>query len=269
VRGIFEGLAKMKTEEGKQQAAGLMSKLYSIPENETAGMLADAHSTNYAENREFFMNQNNPANFERTWNTAYMLYRKMGNRIRQAVPFEQVADFSILQKLADEEPYKSSRNEYQINFAPKSVGTVKAEGSEILTKVVTVVFAPNSFDLRKKIIVRENGKEIEKSYDPHVDAVLEEVGQLAGQYGAANIVIEGHTDASMKGQVAVEAVRKLSGDRANAVKTELIKKFPDFNPNQFVAEGMGWDRPFDEADPNNHAKNRRVEIKVIALENPE
>jgi flagellar motor protein MotB len=53
------------------------------------------------------------------------------------------------------------------------------------------------------------------------------------------------------------------------VKTELMKKFPNFNPNQFVAEGMGWVRPFDAADPNNHARNRRVEIKVIALENPE
>jgi hypothetical protein len=231
-------------------------------------MLADAHATNYAENREFFMNQNNPANFERTWNTAYMLYRKM-NRIKQAVPFDQVADFSILQKLAEEEPFKSSRNEYQINFAPKSVSTVKAEGSEILTKVVTIVFAPNSWDMRKKVIIREGGKEVEKAYDPNVDAVLEEVGKLAGQYGAANIVIEGHTDASMKGQVAEQMVKDLSSNRASAVKTELMKKFPNFNPNQFVSEGMGWARPFDAADPGNHARNRRVEIKVIALENPE
>ena len=29
-------------------------------------MLGDAHSTNYAENRDFFLNQNNPTNFERT-----------------------------------------------------------------------------------------------------------------------------------------------------------------------------------------------------------
>ena len=82
-----------------------MAKLYSIPEADTLGMLGDAHSTNYAENREFFMNQNNPANFERTWNTAYLLYRKM-NRISQAVPFDKVMDFSILQKLDNEEPYQ-------------------------------------------------------------------------------------------------------------------------------------------------------------------
>ncbi len=47
-------------------------------------MLGDAHSTNYAENREFFLNQNNPTNFERTWNTAYFLYRKIGSVSRQS-----------------------------------------------------------------------------------------------------------------------------------------------------------------------------------------
>jgi flagellar motor protein MotB len=268
VRGIFQGMEQMKTDDGKKQAAALMAKLYSIPEADALGMLGDAHSTNFAENREFFMNQNNPANFERTWNTAYFLYRKM-NRITQQVSFDQVMDFSILQKLEGEEPYKSSRNEYQINFAPKTVQSIKAEGSEILTKVVTLHFAPNSWDLRKTITVRENGKDVVKPYEAGVDVVLEEVGKLAAQYGAANIVIEGHTDASMRSQVSPQVVKDLSGNRAAAVKTELLKKFPDFKPNQFSTDGMGWDRPFDPNDPTNHALNRRVEIKVVALENPE
>ncbi|MEO5913389.1 MAG: phosphate ABC transporter substrate-binding/OmpA family protein [Luteolibacter sp.] len=268
VRGIFEGMGKMKTDEGKKAAAGFMSKLYSIPEADTLGMLGDAHSTNYAENRDFFMNQNNPANFERTWNTAYLLYRKM-NRISQAVPFDQVMDFTILQKLEGEEPYKSSRNEYQINFAPKTVQSIKAEGTEILTKVVTLHFYPNSWELRKTVTVRENGKDVEKPYETGVDTVLEEVGKLAAQYGAANIVVEGHTDSSMKGQVSAEMVKELSSNRAAAVKTELLKKYPEFNSNQFSTDGLGWERPFDSNDPNNHALNRRVEIKVVALENPE
>ncbi len=268
VRGIFDGMAKMKTEEGKKQAAALMSKLYSIPEADTFGMLGDAHSTNYAENRDFFLNQNNPANFETTWNTSYLLYRKM-NRIKQAVPFEQVMDFSVIQKLASVEPYRSSRNEYLINFAPKSVQSVKAEGSEILTKVITLHFYPNSWDLRKTVTLRVEGKEVQKLYEENLEAILSEVGQLAAQYGGANIVIEGHTDSSMKGQVSEALVSELSRSRAAAVKTELLGKFPQFNPNQFSTDGLGWNRPYDPADPNNHAKNRRVEIKVISLENPE
>ncbi len=268
VRGIFEGMAKMKEESGRKQAADLMAKLYSIPAGDTLAMLGDAHSTNYAENRDFFMNQNNPANFERTWNTAYLLYRKM-NRIGQAVPFDQVMDFTILQKLENEEPYKSSRNEYQINFAPKTVQSINAEGSEILTKVVTLHFFPNSWDLRKTVTVRENGKDIEKAYEENTDAVLEEIAQLASQYGAANVIVEGHTDSSMKGQVSAQLVKELSANRAASVKTELLKKFPELNANQFSTVGEGWERPFDSSDPNNHALNRRVEIKVIALENPE
>ncbi len=268
VRGIFEGMEKMKTDEGKQAASKHMAGLYSIPEGDTLAMLSDAHSTNYAENRDFFLNQNNPANFERTWNTAYLLYRKM-NRITQQVPFDQVMDFSIIQKLEGEEPFKSSRNEYQINFAPRTVQSIKAEGTEILTKVVTLHFFPNSWDLRKEVTVREDGKDVTKLYEPAVDTVLEEVGKLAGQYGAANIVVEGHTDSSMRGRVDEQMVKDLASSRAAAVKTELVKKFPQFNVNQFSTEGIGWARPFDDKDPDNHAKNRRVEIKVIALENPE
>ncbi len=265
VRGIFEGIEKMKEEAGRKQAADLMATLYGIPAGDTFAMLGDAHSTNYAENREFFMNQNNPANFQRTWETSYLLYRKMG-RVGTPVAFDKVMDFSILQKLGEEEPYKSSRNEYQVRFAPQTVQTLKAEGSEILTKVVTVHFFPNSWDLEKKITRRENGKDIEAAYDPNVGYVLEEIGQLAGQYGAANIVIEGHTDDSRKGQVSAQLVRELAANRASAVKEALLRKFESLDPNQFTVEGVGWDRP---AEIGNHAKNRRVEVKVIALEQPE
>ena len=55
-----------------------MAAGYSIPESDALSMLGDAHCTNYAENREFFLNQNNPTNFERTWNTAYYLYKRIG-----------------------------------------------------------------------------------------------------------------------------------------------------------------------------------------------
>jgi NitT/TauT family transport system substrate-binding protein len=38
------------------------------------------------------------------------------------------------------------------------------------------------------------------------------------------------------------------------------------DPNQFSAQGMGWSRVADASDPENHAKNRRVEVKVYPLE---
>ncbi len=265
VRGIFDGMELAKTDEGKQQAANFMSKLYNIPANECLAMLGDAHSTNYAENREFFMNANNPANFERTWDTANFLYRRI-NSITKPVSFDKVMDFSILQKLGAEEKYANSKNEYQVQFTPKTVQSIKAESGEILTKVVTFHFYPNSYDLYKKVIVNENGKDVEKQYDPAVDLVLEEVGKLAGQFGAARIIIEGHTDSSMKGKIPANLVQELSGQRANSVKEALVRKFPTLDPKQFAATGLGWDVPADAANPLDQAKNRRVEVKVYPLE---
>ena len=59
-RGIFDAMIELKAQDAKQRVAKLMAAGYSIPESDTLGMLGDAHSTNYAENRDFFMNQNNP-----------------------------------------------------------------------------------------------------------------------------------------------------------------------------------------------------------------
>jgi NitT/TauT family transport system substrate-binding protein len=265
VRGIFDAMEELKAQENKQKVAKLMAAGYSIPEGDALGMLGDAHSTNYAENREFFLNQNNPTNFERTWNTAYFLYKKI-NAVTQQTPFDQVMDFSIIQKLASEAKYANQKNEYQVQFAPATAGSIQGEKDEILTKTIVIHFFPNSWDLNKKVTRNVGGKEVEELYDPNVSFVLEEVAKLAGQYGAARIVIEGHTDGSMRGQVPKSLVQELSLNRANSVKEGILRRFQSLNPNQFATSGMGWDRPADSADAENHAKNRRVEIKVYPAE---
>src|SRR5688500_7761333 len=118
-RGIFDAMQELKTQNAKQTVAKLMAAGYSIPESDALSMLGDAHSTNYAENREFFMNQNNPTNFERTWTTAYFLYKKI-NAVTEQTPFDQVMDFSVIQKLGGEQKYASQKNEYDMRFAPVS-----------------------------------------------------------------------------------------------------------------------------------------------------
>jgi len=266
VRGIFDAMQDLKAQDAKQKVAKLMATGYSVPESDALGMLGDAHSTNYAENRDFFLNQNNPTNFERTWNTAYFLYKKI-NAVTQQTPFDQVMDFSVIQKLGSEPKYASQKNEYDVQFAPTTAGAV-GEKDEILTKTVVIHFFPNSWDLNKKITRTADGKDVEELYDPNVGFVVEEIGKLAGQYGAARIVIEGHTDSSMRGNAPKSVVQELSLNRANSVKEAMVRKFPSLQPNQFSTAGIGWDRPADPADPENHAKNRRVEIKVYPAESP-
>jgi NitT/TauT family transport system substrate-binding protein len=265
VRGIFDAMGDLKSQDNKQKVAKLMAEAYNMPANEAMGMLGDAHSTNYAENREFFLNQNNPTNFERTWDTAYYIYKRLG-KVTKKTPFDQVMDFSIIKKLGSVGKYANQKNEYQVSFAPKSVTAIKAESGEILTKTVVIHFYPNSWDLTKRVTKQVGNRTVEELYDPNVKFVLDEIGKLAGQFGASRVVIEGHTDSSMKGKVPFEAVQELSKNRANAVKEQLVKKYKTLQPNQFAVEGMGWKKPADENDPDNHAKNRRVEIKVYPLE---
>ena len=263
VRGIFDAVEELKEQKNKQAVAQLMAKGYSMKAKDAFDMLGDAHWTNYAENREFFLNQNNPANFEHTWETAYYIYKNM-RKVSDQVPFDQVMDFSIIKKLGKVPKYANQKNTYGVKFTPKTVTAIKAEsGSEILTKTVVIHFFPNDWNLDKKIQKQQGDRMVEVLYDPNVPFVLKEVGKLAAQYGASRIVIEGYTDASMKGKVPFSAVEQLSQNRANAVKEGLVKKFKSLQPNQFSVKGMGWKNP---RDPNVHAKNRRVEVKVYPLE---
>ena len=159
-------------------------------------------------------------------------------------------DFTIIQKLAAEPKYSSQKNEYDIKFVPATAGSIQGEKDEILTKTVVIHFFPNSWDLNKKITRSgDGGKEVEELYDPNVGFIVEEVGKLAGQYGAARIVIEGHTDGSMKGQVPKSLVQELSMNRSNAVKEAIVRKFGTLQPNQFSTAGAGWDRPADPPIP--------------------
>jgi ABC-type nitrate/sulfonate/bicarbonate transport system substrate-binding protein len=265
VRGIFDAMIDLQEQAARQEAAQLMAQGYSIPPSDALSMLPDAHWTNYAENRDFFLNQNNPTNFERTWNTAYFLYRRIG-AVSEQVPFDQVMDFSVIQELQSVEKYASQRNEYQVQFAPASASTIQAEGDEILTKTVVIQFFPNSWDIEKVVTKTVDGRTVEELYDPNAGFVIEEVGTLAGQYGAARVIIEGHTDATMQGRVPKSLVQELSFNRANAVKEGILRQFSTLDVNQFITTGFGWDQPADLNDPQNHAKNRRVEIKVYPAE---
>lgn len=264
VRGIFDSMQELNTDEAKQNVSKLMADGYGLPANEAFEMLADAHSTNWAENYQFFLNQNNPANFERVWNQAYYIYKKIRKVTHTKVKFDQVVDFSIVEKLGKEEKYSSQTDEYSVPFIPTTTSQVRG-AEEILTNTVVIHFFPNSSDLYKMVLKNQNGKDVEVKYDPKVDFVLEEIAKLAGQFGTARIVIEGHTDSSMKGKAPVSLVKELSKGRAAAVKAALAKKY-ELDPNQFNVDGLGWDRPSDSNDPLNHAQNRRVEIKVYPAE---
>jgi len=226
-------------------------------------MIEDAHTTNFAENKDFFTNANSPTNFERTWKNITFVYKELG-LLGTPVRFDEVMDFSVIKKLDEKGAFADMKNEYITSFSPISYSKVSAE-KPIITQTIRINFYPNSANIFEPQH-DELGNIIQNTlYDPNAAATLEKVARLSGQYERAVIAVVGHTDSSMKGAVPRSEVEKLSLDRANAVKNALIKQY-NFDPNKFVVSGKAWDVPADPSDPMNQALNRRVEISVFPPE---
>jgi NitT/TauT family transport system substrate-binding protein len=262
VAGIFEGMDILK--DKPEVACKAMADAFGMKPEDVMGMRNDFHSTNFAENQQFFLNSSNPTNFERTWKGASFVYRELG-RIDAPVPFDQVMDFSFIQTLQKKGTFAHQKDESIATFTPSSFRKPTAE-APLLTQTIRINFYPNSSNPYEPAHDDLNNPIPGKLYDPNVDATLERVARLVGQFSRAVILIEGHTDSSMKGRVpSVEAVRQLSQERAEAIRRALIDKYK-FDPNKFTVLGKGWDVPADPQDPGNQAMNRRVEISVFPPE---
>jgi NitT/TauT family transport system substrate-binding protein len=263
VAGILEGMQTLKDETAKNQAFQWMAEGYGMPLDDVKSMQNDAHLTNFAENKEFFLNANSPANFERSWKNITFVYKELG-LIGTPVRFDEVMDFSVLKNLDGKKLFADQKNEYISSFTPASYSKVQAE-KPILTQTIRINFYPNSANVYEPEH-DDLGRMVKNTlYDPSVDATLEKVGRLVGQYDRAVVAIIGHTDNTMKGRIPRSTVQQLSVDRANAVKDALVKKF-QFDPNKFAVEGKAWDEPADPSQPDNQALNRRVEISVYPPE---
>jgi NitT/TauT family transport system substrate-binding protein len=263
VAGIFEGMAMLKNDTQRGQAMQWMGEGYGLAADEIKGMINDAHATNFAENKEFFLNANSPANFERTWKSISFVYRELG-LIGSPVAFDEVMDFSVIKKLDAAGTFKDMKDENISSFAPTSYAKLQGE-KPILTQTIRINFYPNSANIYEPQHDQDGQPMPNTLYDPNANATIERVGRLAGQYERAIIAIVGHTDSSMKGRVTKDVVDKLSKDRAEAVRKALIDKYK-FDPNKFTVSGRAWDAPADPTQPDNQALNRRVEISVYPPE---
>jgi len=263
VTGIFEGMRMLKNDQDLAKTFQWMAEGYGMTVDDIQAMVQDAHITNFAENKEFFLNANSPVNFERTWKNITFVYKELG-LVATPTRFDEIMDFSMIKKLDKKGLFKDMIDENIASFAPTSYSRVNAE-KPILTQTIRINFYPNSSNLFEPQHDDIGNVLANTFYDPNVNATMEKVARLVGQYDRAVIAIIGHTDGSMRGAVPESAVQELSLERANSVKKGLIEKFK-FDPNKFVVEGKAWNEPADPQDPDNHAMNRRVEISVYAPE---
>ena len=251
VRGGLDASVEIEQDAAKQnQAAALLESFFKLPAGTGTSMFRDAQLANHADNRELFLDATNPMSFRDTCESAASLFRSIG-LIEKRVAADRLVDASIIRKLGTEAKYASHTTRAPQFTAAVSVDLDRA----ILTKAVAINFYPNSSDVWKKV----DGK----YYDPNIEQTIADIARLARKYGAARLHIGGFTDGSMKGVADEQLVLELSKNRALAVRDALVQRHK-LDAARFVAEGFGWTRPLDRKDPDNHAKNRRIEIRVLA-----
>ncbi|MBI2302333.1 MAG: OmpA family protein [Armatimonadetes bacterium] len=268
VSGIFDGIGWLKqSDANKKQAYAWLGKLYSFPAEDVAKMANDAYSTNFGENAKFFLNQNNPTNFENTWKSVSYVYKTLG-LIDNETPFDRVMDFSVIKTLRDQKKYVDQSETAATSFVPRSYEQVAEGKTPVLRQAIRIHFYPNSENLHESAHDPTGKAVAGQLYDPNVDKLIASAAQLAGQFETCTIAVTGHCDSSNKGQVDYRLAQELSQKRAQAVRDALVKR-GKFNPNKFAVKGKAWDEAADPQDPENQALNRRVEIVVYPPEAPQ
>ena len=119
------------------------------------------------------------------------------------------------------------------------------QGDELLLRMPAgITFAFNSYDIQ-----------------PQFQATLNEVAQTLNAYPSTIIDVLGHTDS-----VGSDAYnQRLSEQRAQAVANYLTAR--GINPARIATRGYGESMPIaDNSTEMGRAANRRVEIKVVPLE---
>jgi outer membrane protein OmpA-like peptidoglycan-associated protein len=251
---IFKGIDIV--EGSKRAVAQEMAKSFGLPEDEVESAMGDAHLTNYAENKAFFLNPQNPASFESIFLLATEAYQHYGS-VSGTIDPEQIKEASIIKSL--EVVWPDSKDTYSLR---STAGLqFNLEKNPILSKPVIFSFPPNRNDL-------------DFNYDPDAKRKVEEIARLAGTFGNAIILLEGNVDQSrvkefeaqgrkIYSQAAVQA-KQVSKRRALSVKEILVKQY-SISEDRIATKGNGWDKPKNTADPG-ATENRSVEVKIIGLE---
>jgi len=248
-RGIFEGIAEMKSPQGRLQAAERMADVFGFSKEKWLSRFEGSRPAGPAENRDFFLNRNNPANFQRIWENACVVHKALGE-IAEPLPFTSVFDAAFVRRLVGTDPPAPGR-EVLMESPPavrKSIRFRSIGDSPLaFVECFTVSFAPNRWEL-----------------PACAKRTFDEVARLVSRRNKPPaILVEGHADASRRGKTDAQLALDLSMNRAQTVKTALLKRLPNLPPSRISTTAHGWSCP---TDPTRHTANRRVEITILPAE---
>jgi len=230
-------------------------------------MLDDVHVANFPENRMFF-DEGNSIGAYKVFLLAQEYYRQLG-ALPNSADYEpdQVLVPSVLAAIANKGMFADQRNAIKSSFNRKAgLDVVDLESKRVvLTNNVVLYFDPQQTE-----------------FDPSSDRpefrnnmlLLDKVAEQTKFLAATAIELVGNMDTSMqetyrsRGSQAYQEAsvmeKAVSKKRAEFVESLLVGKY-GIPEDRIVTEGAGWDNPLD---PHDNSKNRRVDVKFIALDDP-
>lgn len=133
------------------------------------------------------------------------------------------------------EKFEAARKEFNSNEAE-----VYKQGNKLLIRLKGLEFASAKADINDKN-----------------RPILDKVDRILADFGASNVVVEGHTDS--QGGKAIN--QKVSTERAEAVKDYLASKIGE--PGKIEAKGYDYQKPLaTNKTAKGRAQNRRVDIVI-------
>ncbi len=256
VRGIVHGLLEGNRllRDQPDQHIGTVAKALGWTEAETRDELSRVHLANLPENLAFFSGTIDAAgSFSGIYQASVLAY---GAIIRNPVDAERFMDLAQLQALQGEGKYADQ----VVAIAPiRTTARGQLEGDPLLSKDIRFFFEPNSAMLDAQ--AKENLD--------YLDTVKSFLQVSPGSL----VLLRGHVDnarvAEFRNEGGEELVKtmalkamELSKERAEAVRTALLKKHPDIDPKRIEIVGRGWEEP---SGPDSNL-NRRVEVQWFTLE---
>jgi outer membrane protein OmpA-like peptidoglycan-associated protein/ABC-type amino acid transport substrate-binding protein len=234
VHGWFEGIEMMKADPAAAYA--VVGKALKLDNETVSGMLSGLKLTPFADNAQFYGLTGGKGHYETLFDTAFVIWRKKG-LVTRPVDAKEWADTRFISALAQAYPGQAIQ-EPKIVSRPAS-----AQDRAIINKQIQIHFTPGSDVI------------MEGSY-----FVLDALGETMTSFGNTYLRVEGNTDST--GPAVVNLT--LSERRALAVRSYVLKNFPNIQPARFQTIGRGSANPVaPNTTETGRQLNRRTDIKVI------
>jgi NitT/TauT family transport system substrate-binding protein len=252
VHGLLEGNRLLQDQP--DQYIGIVGKAFGWTDAETRDEISHVHLSNLPENLAFFNGTIDAAgSFSGIFQSSVLAY---GSLIRNPVDAERFMDLTHLQALQSAGKYADQK----VAIAPiRTTSRGELEGDPLLSKDIRFFFEPNSATLDDSA----------KQNQDFLDSIKRFLQVSPGSM----VLLRGHVDNArideFRRQGGEELVKtmalkamELSKQRADAVRTALLKKHPEIDAKRIEVVGRGWEEP---AGPDSNL-NRRVEVQWFTLE---